>query len=158
MRALFLTLSFILIIAGYTRCKKSSGANFTPSQVTSTRTFITVAQANRRINSYLNSIGYPNRDQKIRSWIIDADSLRLYLQDTSIKKLKVFMAHSQEYIDSGNEGQPPVQGQIPETIILAGVNRNSNDALPLDMAMDNSVPCPRMCPQAGEVASPVILD
>lgn len=134
----------ILIILGVAGCKKSSGANVEPRPELG-RTFIPIAQANQMIESYQSSIGYPEKDDQIRSWVLNADSLRLYLQDPSIKFIKVSLAHQIDYLNRGFKGKKPADGEIPETIILLGVDKDSNYVTIGGRAMDNAVPCPRAC-------------
>lgn len=134
----------MLAILSFTGCKKSSGATTQP-RAEQARTFIPAAQANQMIKSYLASIGYPEKDDQIRFWLLNADSLRLYLQDPSIKNIKVSIAHQMDYINGGSAGMKPVRGIIPETIILTGVDNDNNYVTILGDVMDNAVPCPRAC-------------
>ncbi len=134
----------MLVAFSFTGCKKSSGANVEPRPELA-RTFIPIAQANQMIESYLSSIGYPEKDDQIRSWILNADSLRLYLQDPSIKNIKVSLAHQMDYINRGLKGRKPTDGEIPETIILFGIDEDNNSVTMRGRAMDNAVPCPRAC-------------
>src|SRR5436305_263075 len=67
--------------------------------------FIKVSDANLMISSYLNSINSTANDSDIRSFSIDADSLRAYLSNSSIKNVKISFAHTLSYISAGNGGK-----------------------------------------------------
>src|SRR4051812_12489483 len=54
---------------------------------------ICIDTANKMIGSYLQSVGYPQKDTSIRALSFDADTVRNYLADTSIKTLKFYLAH-----------------------------------------------------------------
>src|SRR5690606_21419291 len=74
------------------------------SSPTSGPTFIPSDSANKMIQSYLTSTtGNPD---DLRALILDADSMKSYLTDTSIRHLKVMLAHTLNYINDGNNGRP----------------------------------------------------
>lgn len=142
----------LCLLAYFVRCTRSSGSNYIDTGFVSDevdveqRTFIEKDQANRMIGSYLKSIDYPEKDNQVRSLSLNADSLRLYLQDTSIKKIKVIVAHNMDYILSGFEGKVPAPGQFATTFIVVGIN--SFDKIvysTVNRVMDNAAPCPQMC-------------
>ncbi len=138
---LFFTAFALLIFVSF--CTKSTGA---PENSTLPPPyFITKDQANRMIRSYLTSVGYPAKDEYIRSLVLDADALRSYLADTSIKKMQLFLAHNMEYIESGKEGQPIGPYEYGLTVVVAGVDRNWHIRHVGGRVLDNAAPCPRNC-------------
>lgn len=138
----------MLVSLSFSGCKKSSGATVEP-KVEQARTFIPARQANQMIKSYLASIGYPEKDNQIRYWVLNADSLRVYLQDPTIKNIKVSLAHRMDYVSDGS-----TDIIMPETIILTGVDRENNYVTFSGDVMDNAVPCPRSCSLKLEEAIP----
>ena len=111
---------------------------------------IPVDSANRMIQSYLTSIGYPEENMEIRSWAFDADTLRNYLNSEEgqhIKHIKFFMAHTLGYINSGHYGERPDKMYADDfTVIIAGLDSTGNYVLnKLDMPYDQSLPCPYRC-------------
>lgn len=136
-------LLFILAVASSLSCTKSSGA---PRITTPPTSFIDKDQANRMIQSYLTSIGYPAKDDEIRSWSVDAEDLRTYLSDPAIKKIRIYLAHDMDYILGGGEGQRPPAGMIVVTPILGGQDDAGKTVYrDIRMVMDNAAPCPQMC-------------
>ena len=125
-------------------CSKSSGAPIPDSNVN----FIPKEQANQMINSYLRSVGYPGKDDEVRSWLLDAAAIREYLSDTSIVRFKVFLGHTMDWINAGNGGVRPGPGEFPNTLILVGVNRQGKYQLVRGKVMDNAAPCPQLCMDA----------
>lgn len=130
-----------LLMIGELSCSKASGSE----RMESNANFIPVDQANQMINSYLQSVGYPGKDDEVRSWLLDAASLRAYLADTSIVKVQVFLAHTLDWINTGKGGIKPQPGEFPNTVIVVGVN-GRNQYQPLKgKVMDNAAPCPQLC-------------
>lgn len=113
--------------------------------------FIPVDSANKMLESYLNSINADvDTSTNIQSFIIDADALREYLSDTSIKKVKVMLAHTLNYVNSGGNGLPCGYRTGKLTIILAGYDEDKNYIFaPGNKVMDHAVPCPTACPTIG---------
>jgi len=102
--------------------------------------------ANRMIMSYLTSIDYTVNTNETRSLLFNADTMRHYLADTSIKEIKFFLAHNQEYINSGNEGQRPKPNMNALTIIPVGLDLSGNYVHPIPgMVYDRLQPCPDFC-------------
>lgn len=122
--------------------------------------FIPVDSANKMIQSYLNSIA--NRDSantQLQSLVMNADALREYLKDTSIKEVKVMFAHTLNYINSGNNGQYAGYKANALTIIFAGYNSGGNYVLaPGNMVPDDTKPCPPSCPVTGTASNPLITN
>ena len=107
---------------------------------------IPVTLANQMIGSYLSSVSYPSYDTALRSLTFDADTLRSYLQDTSIKTLRFYMAHTPAYIASNKDKYAGLNpGAI--TLIIAGLNDDDevirNKRGEVYEHMQN---CPAVCP------------
>lgn len=116
--------------------------------------FISLDEANSMIKSYLTSIQYPGNDSDLRSLLYNADSLRAYLQDTSIRQLKMMFAGTSTTPDApGGYGQGT-------TIIIAGVDGNGNYKLFKDVAaaaLDRAIPCPKNCMVEGTASRDTIV-
>lgn len=122
--------------------------------------FIVSDSANRMIKSYLTSIGDTNNvvnNNNLQSLILDADALRAYLNDNSIKKVKIMFAHKLDYINEDHFGQPAGYSPNALTIIVAGYDGNGDYVLaPGNMVPDRSIPCPTNCPVTGTAANPLL--
>jgi len=104
--------------------------------------------ANKMITSYLQSVG--NNDTAIKSLILDADQLRDYLSDQSIKYVKIMFAHTLHYINSGHGGRNSYYRPDQFTVILAGYDADNNYIYwGGENVMDNMLPCPAACPTSG---------
>lgn len=111
--------------------------------------FISKDSANKMIQSYLNSVSVPGtiQDTNLYSLILDAQALRTYLSDTTIKGVKVMLAHTLDYINAGNEGTNAGYKSNALTIVIAGYDQNGNYVLgPGYRVPDRAVPCPVVCP------------
>lgn len=117
--------------------------------------FITKDSANKMIQSYLTSIDDPNNTEALRSLIVDADAMRKYLADTTIKEMKLMLAHTLQYINSGNQGQPAGYKATALTLILAGFNASGNYVYyDTEFILNRARPCPPLCPPAGTAVRP----
>lgn len=113
--------------------------------------FIPIDSANKMLNSFLRSTNAPN-DSSIRSYILDADQLREYLNDTSngkITSIKIMMAHNLSYINCGNIGVNCGYNPSGLTLIIAGVNESGNYVYKSNQVMDNMTVCPTYCYSTG---------
>lgn len=112
--------------------------------------FITKDSANKMIQSYLTSINYQQNDTDIKCFIVDADSLRKYLNDTSkgkITSVKLMFAHTLAYINAGGYGINAGYQTGAITIIVAGFDANNNYIYAnQNMVLDHMKPCPYNCP------------
>lgn len=109
---------------------------------------IPMDSANKMIGSYLTSI--EGKDGEMYSLIMNADALRAYLSDTSIKNVKLMFSHTLDYINAGNEGVPASYKSGEFTIIMAGYNSAGNYIFaPNNMVLDRAMPCPSSCPTVG---------
>lgn len=122
--------------------------------------FITLDTANIMIGSYLNSInGNANGNNGngqtplIKSFIVDANALRYYLQNTNIKYIKLFMAHKLNYINKGNKNKDAGYRGDALTIVISGFDSSNNYIYsPQGAVLDFSAPCPNNCPGSGTAA------
>jgi len=108
--------------------------------------FISVNLANSMINSYLYSINYEYNDTDVRSFSVNADSLRSYLENSSIKKLKLIFAHTPAYINSGKSGEYAGYQSGAITIVIAAYDASGNYIYHNGQVLDYSAPCPYSCP------------
>ncbi len=111
--------------------------------------------ANKMIGSYLASISSDAdlQNPDVHSLIVDADLLRNYLKNPEIKRVKVMLAHTLEYINTGHGGQNAGYKSGALTIVFAGFGKDGNYIFaPGNMVPNHAVPCPRNCPDAGSAA------
>src|SRR5690606_16176584 len=125
------------------------------SSPTSGPTFIPSDSANKMIQSYLTSTtGNPD---DLRALILDADSMKSYLTDTSIRHLKVMLAHTLNYINDGNNGRPAGYESGALTIVVAGVNSLGDYVfIHGNGVMNMAAPCPYLCWGSGTAASDLL--
>lgn len=142
---LYLIMLYVII-----SCSQSSGSAIDLRSESTSPSFVGKEQAKRMIDSYQKSIGFPEIDQKIRSWRINAEALRQYLSDPTITEVEIFLAHNIEYIEAGGEGLNPPEDSIVQTIVLIGRNQVSELVYRDELALNNAAPCPRMCSYAIE--------
>ncbi len=115
--------------------------------------FIPKDVANQMINSYLYSINSSANDSDVRSFSINADSLRAYLSDPSVKSVKLILAHTMSYISAGNSGLYAGYQSGAMTIIVAGYNESGTYVYHGgNYVLDHCTPCPFSCPP-GDAAS-----
>ena len=113
--------------------------------------FIPVDSANKMLESYLSSINADSDTSgNVQSFIMDADAIREYLSDNSIKKVKIMFAHTLSYINSGHAGVNCGYRAGKLTIIMAGYDSDGNYIFtPDDKVPDRAEPCPTHCPVIG---------
>lgn len=117
--------------------------------------YIPVDSANKMISSYLGSV--QTVDSAVHSLILDADDIRAYLQDTSIRKVKIMLAHKLDYINAGNADVPAGYNYGAFTLIMAGYNALGNYVLaPGNNVINRVSPCPVFCPEAGSAQNDLI--
>jgi len=119
--------------------------------------FLLPDTANVMIESYLTSI--EDDPTQLKSLIVDANSLRYYLQNTDITHVKLMFAHKLSYIREGNNGEPAGLDYNALTIVIAGFDEN-NDYIysPQGAVMDFCKPCPFECPSTGTAANDLLND
>ncbi|SFH37783.1 hypothetical protein [Pedobacter insulae] len=107
--------------------------------------FVPVDTADEMTSSYIASLG-GDADTDLNYWTVDADALRDYLTNTDIKKMKISLAHTTEYINNGNYGVPAGYSPAALTIIMTGVNNDGGTVnYNSTWAMDRAKPCPPVC-------------
>lgn len=118
---------------------------------------IPVDTANKMISSYLRSLD--GSDDNLRSLILNAETLRQYLKDSSIKKIKVMFAHTQNYINSGHGGEASGMKSGSLTIVLVGFGSDGNYVYPpgdSNKVIDRATPCPTNCPTFGNASDDLL--
>ncbi|PSK89704.1 hypothetical protein [Taibaiella chishuiensis] len=116
---------------------------------------VPIDTVNRMIRSYLRSLD--GEDDNLRSLILNAETLREYLKDSSIKEVKLMFAHTQSYMNSGHEGQPVGLKSNALTIVLAGYRADGTYVLSQGYKVpDRARPCPTSCPLVGSASKDVI--
>jgi hypothetical protein len=108
--------------------------------------FIPLDSANKMIGSYLYSINSSYNDSDLRSFTINADSLRSYLDNGDVKNIKLIFAHTLNYINAGYDGVNSGFESGALTIIIAGYDNSGNYVYRNGMVLDHSKPCPYACP------------
>ncbi|RYD52132.1 MAG: hypothetical protein EOP52_08115 [Sphingobacteriales bacterium] len=167
--SILITISLLLTTLLVSACKKDSETVVTPTLVTtpndgsyhpvnftSSKTLaryasehysqsISIGAANEMISSYLSSVQFPTQDTAIRSFAFDADTLRSYLADTSIKTIRFHMAHTPTQIRSA----PGVYaGYNPQALTMIIVGYSENDVLIKNKhngVYEHLYPCPHQC-------------
>ena len=126
--------------------------------------FIPKDSANKMITSYLNSIGDSSssgtgNDTDLRSLIVDVKALNSYINQTSTTgfvpvKMKMFFAHTLEYINSGHGNQKCGYRSGKLTMVLALYDSAGNYIyMNGNSVLDNMQPCPQSCPTIGAAAN-----
>lgn len=123
--------------------------------------FIPADTANVMISSYLRSINYQLNDTDLRSVIIDADSLRAYLSDAGVTKIKIMFAHTLDYINNGGRDQPAGYKSTALTFVIAGYDKDDNYLFYLPtggsgLVLNHAMPCPMNCPTTGTASQDLL--
>lgn len=157
-REIFVVLS---IVFAMTACSKGKSDETSAQQVSVTSVtphlakkdssgslFIPVDTANIMISSYVKSLNSQQNvnGENLKSFSIDADSLRALLANENIRNVKLIFAHTQDYINSGNFGVFSGLQSGAMTIIVAGYDANGNYIYLGHSVLDHAVPCPYNCP------------
>ena len=110
--------------------------------------YIPIDSANKMISSYLNSIQYQNNDTDVRSFIVDANALRCYLNSNAGKNvvnLKVFLAHNAEYSNSPDSNRNCGYSAKGLTLVITGFDSVGNYVIyPKGLCIDRSKPNPQV--------------
>lgn len=110
---------------------------------------IPIPMANRMIKSYRDAVQCAENTQALRYWIFNADTLRNWLNSSSgqaIKNLKIYPAHTMQYILSGHEGQLPPVNSHALTVIIVGLDSNNHYVYSsAGGAYNRCMPCPSEC-------------
>lgn len=136
-------------------CFYSSGSHAQTSTMPANPYFIPVDSANKMLRSYLTSVNADiDSNKQLQALIMDADALREYLSNPSIKKVKVMFAHTLDYINAGHGGENCgyTPGQL--TIIFAGYDSENNYIFaPGNLVPNRAKPCPTNCSVTGTAAN-----
>ena len=121
---------------------------------------IPVDTADSMIQCYLNSIHYPSNDTNVTSFIVNADTLRNYLNDTSngkIVQVKLMLAHTLNCVHSPAADANCGYNNKALTIVIVGYDKNNNYVLnPQGMVYDRAQTCPPYCPSSGTASNALI--
>ncbi|RWU08156.1 hypothetical protein [Pedobacter chitinilyticus] len=110
--------------------------------------FIPVDTAAMMISSYVTSLA-GDSTVKLRSWSIDANALRSYLQDNSITDVSISLSHTPGYIRAGHYGVFAGFDPNALTVILSGKNAaGATVVYQGSYLLDRAKPCPPNCPSA----------
>lgn len=119
--------------------------------------FISKDSANKMLSSYQASISSADADSNLRSLIVNADALRKYLSDTSIKEVKIMLAHTLDYINSGHQDQAAGYKPKALTVIMAGYDDRGDYVYgPGNTVPNRAKPCPNECPTTGSASSSLL--
>lgn len=107
--------------------------------------FVVVDTSSLMVASFIASLG-PDAATKLHSWTINADALRKYLDDTSIKEMNISLAHTMRYINQGNYGVPAGFTPGALSIILTGIDHSRHVVYYQNTyALNRAKPCPPTC-------------
>ncbi len=120
--------------------------------------FITKEVANQMISSFVTSIGedpgYNQQAPDLHSFTVNADSLRIYLNNNNLRSMKLIFAHTAAWMNAGNTGKWAGLQSGAITIILAGYDNQGNYVYCLpngpngsQFVLDHLTPCPTNCAQ-----------
>ncbi len=141
--------------------KRNMGTGHRPGNGAASSAFIPMDSANKMIGSYLASVNAPATDTALDCVIVDADMLRSYLNDTcngKIKNVKLMLAHTLNYINTGHGGQYAGYQPNALTIIVSGYDATGNYVLAAgNTVLDQGQPCPSYCPPAGAANNNMII-
>jgi hypothetical protein len=125
--------------------------------------FIPVDSANKMLLSYLNSVNYQQNDTDLDCLTVDADTMRAYLANPNVKKIKLMLAHTLEYINAGGGNQNCGYQTGALTIIMACYDSANNyvyyqaPGSATNMVLDHAMPCPSNCAHGGSAASNILV-
>lgn len=158
--ATFLAIAGMLTFGACQNTNNDQTATAQSASAPTTEFFVSTDTANKMIGSYLASIGDTAGQvdpDNLQSLILDADALREYLNDKSIKKVKIMFAHTLSYINSGHKGQPAGYQPGAFSIVVGGYNAEGNYVVaPGYLVPENAKPCPTNCPTVGTAAQPLL--
>lgn len=133
--ALLLTGALTLTVLAITACNKKQSAPDTGinqpkqpdnlsyyAQLGLDSPYISVDSANVMLESFQSGLS----SNDVQSFIVDADALRYYLNNSNIKHLKVMLAHDLDYVHGGNSGKAAGYNANGLTIVIAGFNKDNN--------------------------------
>lgn len=119
---------------------------------------IPIDTANKMIQSYLDGINYTVNTEAIKALCFNADSLRAYLSDPTIKDIKFVFANTLEYANSPHGHERPDSNSHVTTLILAGYDNKGNYVFKDNMVYENLRPCPNECIQSGTASRNLLVE
>ncbi|WP_293299847.1 hypothetical protein [Pedobacter sp. UBA4863] len=124
-----------------------------PAQVTNVTSTAIISRdtANMMVSSYLSSINVAANDTDVRSFFIDAAPIKALFDSAaigaSVKQLKIFLAHTPQYIHGGGQNINCGYRKNGITLVITGVDLAGNYVyLPDQTAVNRSTSCPSNCP------------
>lgn len=118
---------------------------------------ISLDTANLMIGDYQKSISACTMDTNLNALIVNADTLRAYLKDTTIKNIKLMFAEKTSYMCIAGPGANAGYSNRGFTLVIVGVNNSGNYVLNKQgMVYDNCEPCPNACP-SGTASNDLIV-
>lgn len=111
-----------------------------------TASFVSISEANRMINSYIGSTRSLTDESPVHGWTVNGAALTMVLSNPSVKSVKFMLGHKMDYILSGQEGLVPSATSKAVTLIAVGLDSAGNYTTENDEVLDNSMPCPEICP------------
>lgn len=143
----FMTIITFLIACNH-RSKQNNSTESQSSIVLPTvvdTSFLPVDSSATMIASYIASLG-SDVSTKLHSWSINADALRKYLDDTTIKEINLSLAHTKQYINSGNFGVPAGYTPGALTVVITGLNNSGGTVYYRNLyTLNRAKPCPPLC-------------
>lgn len=122
---------------------------------------ISLDSANKMIGSYVSSVQSGEQGSaNVKSFIIDANTLRDYLNSDngkSITKMKISLGHTLDYINRGAAGRPCGYQNGALTILLSGIDQNGDYVFYKNQVLDHAMPCPTACPVSGSAQNDLLM-
>lgn len=105
--------------------------------------YLPIDSANKMISSYLNSIQYQNNDTDVRSFIVDANALRCYLnseEGLNVSNLKISFAHNASTAYSADSNVNCGYNGKHLAIVITGFDTLGNNVIhPKGLCFDRGV-------------------
>ncbi len=123
--------------------------------------YIPIDSANKMISSYLNSIQYQNNDTDVRSFIVDANALRCYLNSDAglnVSNLKISFAHNASTAYSTDSNINCGYNGKHLTIVISGFDTLGNYVIhPKGLCIDRAFWRPKR-PISGNASNDLIVE
>lgn len=127
-----------------------------PQTISAVLTTINIEKANTMIESYLESI-MDHPIPQIKSFLIDAATLRALLSDHSIEQVKIHIGHTDSIVQNSDATVFHSLNQDAIALILTGVNALGDYVLIEDsLAIDKTKSCPSNCNLLGTAVLDII--
>lgn len=130
--------------------------NNAPTIQSGISSFIDSAAANVQIASYLSSIDTFNTAQ-VKSFILDAASLRTYLANNAIEQIKIMIGHQSVVIGSSLPTPYQYLNTGSMSLVLVGVDNNNNYVYHnTNEVINRSRDCPINCYVTGNASNDLL--